>query len=611
MCGINGIYLYGGHGSIDKSELIRTRDFMRSRGPDGCGLWVSECKLVGFGHRRLSIIDLSDDARQPMTNADGSLVITFNGEIYNYKEIRNILEAKGYSFLTNSDTEVILHLYRDRGPQLVHDIRGMFAIAIWDSSQQELFLARDPLGIKPLYYSDDGHSIRFASQVKALMASGVISEEVDSAGLVGFYLWGSVPEPFTIRRAISALPAGCTMRIKGRRVFGPEQYYSVGRIFQDGERLSGSARVHTARSFDLQEGLLDSVKHHLVADVPIGLFLSSGVDSLALLGLMKDAGQREVRTITLAFNEYSNTPADEAPIASHIADFYKTHHTTRTVTREEFNADLTKIFDAMDQPTIDGINTWFVSKAAQEAGLKSAISGVGGDELFAGYPSFQDLPSWVVSLSHVSKVPGLGKISRKLLRPLTERLGLNPKLAGLIELAGDYSSAYLLRRGLFMPWELEKLLDPKLVKEGLARLAPIDLVRESIRPEPDAPASKISALEISNYMRNQLLRDTDWASMAHSVEVRLPLADAQLLRKVAALASSAPTSISKFALAASPSTPLPFEILARRKTGFSIPVYDWVDSSIPEFSNGKKRKSRRSNAIGPRTWARSVIDRLI
>ena len=535
MCGIAGIYAYRSTAkSVDQDEVIRIRDHMVSRGPDGSGEWYSADGRVGFGHRRLSIIDLSSRGAQPMQTADGRLVINFNGEIYNYRALRSRLEAKGYAFRSNSDTEVLLHLYAELGHEMLRELRGMFAFGIWDCQEQQLLLARDPYGIKPLYYADDGSTLRFASQVKALMAGRGVSSDPDPAGWVGFYLFGSVPEPFTTYREVRALPAGSFVRIDQRGLRAPIQYYSIARTYSQAQEQPLSATAKEEVKALVREALLDSVRHHLVADVPVGAFLSAGVDSGALVGLMREAGQQDIQTVTLAFDEFRGTPNDEAPEAEAVARFYATRHTTRVVSENEFRSDLPTIIEAMDQPTIDGINVWFVSKAAHELGLKVAISGLGGDELFGGYSSFRDLPTWVRWMAAPSSIPFLGQVLRRAFHRMHgEKLGLSPKAAGLVEFGGSYPGAYLLRRGIFMPWELPELLGPDLAREGLERLDPINHIACTLAPDPVQPFARVATLESSLYMRNQLLRDTDWASMAHSLEVRVPLVDVELLRRIA------------------------------------------------------------------------------
>ena len=263
---------------------------------------------------------------------------------------------------------------------MVEDLRGMFAFGLWDAEKKALLLARDPYGIKPLYYADDGWTFRFASQVKALLAGGKISRDHEPAGWVGFCLFGSVPEPFTTYQDIRALPAGSTLWVDHIGPRETKQYFSVAGTYCSAE-VSNPMKANEDLEGRCRDALLDSVRHHLVADVPVGAFLSSGIDSGALVGLMRDAGQQDVQTVTLAFEEFRGTSEDEAPIAQEVAATYGTRHTTRFVSEREFRDDLPKILEAMDQPTIDGLNTWFVSKAARELGLKVAISGLGGDEL--------------------------------------------------------------------------------------------------------------------------------------------------------------------------------------------------------------------------------------
>lgn len=609
MCGINGIYAYHyAAKQINRTELATSCDHMAARGPDGSGLWVDEDERLGLAHRRLSIIDLSENGSQPMCTADQRFVVTFNGEIYNYKELRRELEAKGYAFSSLSDTEVLLHLYSDRGPEMVHALRGMFALALWDSVERELFLARDPYGIKPLYYADDGWTFRFSSQVKALLAGGAVSRDPEPAGHVGFYLFGSVPEPFTVYREIRALPAGATLLVNRIGAQDPRRYYSIAQVYCDAETqvaMRGACaedRIHNAS----REALLDSVRRHLVADVAVGAFLSSGVDSSSLVGLMRDAGQQDIQTVTLTFEEFRGTAEDEAPLAAAVAQAYGTRHTTRVVTESEFNADLPRIFEAMDQPSIDGVNTWFAAKAAKELGLKVALSGVGGDELFGGYPSFHDVPRCVKLLKIPSEIPLLGKLARILSRPLVDAFGANPKTAGMLELGGTYAGAYLLRRGLFMPWELNMVLEQDVVEQGMRRLAPLQLIGREVEPCPIAPQARVSALESSLYMKNQLLRDTDWASMAHSIEVRVPLVDSTLLSQMASIASSSRTTLSKSLLSEAPSRPLPLMIRSRPKTGFTTPVAIWQQRSI--YGAMCKNADLFGSATNPwaRKWSRIV-----
>jgi asparagine synthase (glutamine-hydrolysing) len=576
MCGIAGIFSYLGVApAVDRAELGRMNARMAPRGPDGSGDWFSADNRVGFTHRRLAIIDLSERGAQPMHSADGQLTITFNGEIYNYKELKAELAAKGRTFRSDSDTEVMLQLYEEHGAAMVEKLRGMFAFGLWDARRRQLVLARDPLGIKPLYYADDGWTLRFASQAKALLAGGAVSRDPDPAGIVGFHLLGSVPEPFTVWQGIRAVPAGATMIVDASGPHAPRSYYSVA---QSLGRRAGAARIDVAQArAALSAAVHDSVRHHLVADVPVAVFLSAGLDSGALLGTMAELGARDTLAVTLAFEEFRGAALDEAPLAATVAARYGARHIVRTVDRAEFERDLPAIFDAMDLPTIDGINTWFVAKAAHEAGVKVALSGLGADECFGGYPSFVDVPRSVHLLQPFSLVPGLGALVRRLMSvAIASGIGVHPKAAGLLQYGSNWAGAYLLRRSVYMPWELDDLLDPAVLEEGLRRLAPLSRIAAELQAgRPLGDFDRVAALETSLYMRNQLLRDADWAGMAHSIEIRVPYVDPFFLAALPPGDVLAAVN-AKQAVADIPVPPLPEVSRNRAKTGFVTPVGRWI-----------------------------------
>jgi asparagine synthase (glutamine-hydrolysing) len=538
-----------------------------------------------------------------MTSADGNLVVTFNGEIYNYQALRAELEAAGVRFRTTSDTEALLHLYARHGTAMVDRLRGMFAFAIWDETRRELFLARDPYGIKPLYTANDGWTFRFASQVKALVAGGRVSRDPEPAGIAGFHLFGSVPEPFTFYRDVRALPAGHMQRIDMAGPREPRPFANLAAILAAGASDPAPAGELGER---LRAGALDSVRAHLLADVEVGMFLSAGVDSGALLGLMADTGQRQIRAITLAFDEFRGTAEDEAPLARHLAERYGARHIVRRVDEREFREKLPAIIEAMDQPSIDGVNSWFVAKAAKEAGLKVALSGLGGDELLAGYPSFVDLPRWRRRFGPFAAVPGLGQAVRPLIRVFAPGLAREtPKALGLLEYGRSWASTYLLRRGLFLPYELKQVIDPDVAREGLRRLKPLHRLAETLSPDPGSDIGRVCVLESAHYMRNQLLRDADWAGMAHGVEIRVPLVDVRLLERLAPAIPSLTPQTGKEALAKAPSVPLPGDIAARAKTGFAVPTGAWMD---PTFDN----PAPRDHAFGTRApmsrrWSQTVL----
>jgi asparagine synthase (glutamine-hydrolysing) len=606
MCGINGIFAYHSASILpEKVELLATRDAMRARGPDGSGVWWSPDRRCGMGHRRLSILDLSDRASQPMASTDGNIVVIFNGEIYNYKALRAELEAAGVRFRTTSDTEALLQLYARHGAAMVHRLRGMFAFAIWDQNRRELFLARDPYGVKPLYIANDGWTFRFASQVKALLAGGQISRDPEPAGVAGFHLFGSVPEPFTLYRDIRALPAGHTQRIDTAGPREPVPFANLAAILAAGALDPAPAGELDER---LRAAVRESVRAHLLADVEVGIFLSAGVDSGALLGLMRDAGQSDIRAITLAFDEFRGTAEDEAPLAGHVAERYGARHIVRRVDEREFREELPAIMEAMDQPSIDGLNTWFVAKAAKETGLKVALSGLGGDELLLGYPSFVDLPRWRRRFGPLAAVPGLGRVARLLIGALAPGFAREaPKALGLLEYARSWAGTYLLRRGLFLPYELKDVMDPALAREGLRRLRPLRRLAGTLSPDPGSDVGRVCVLESAHYMRNQLLRDADWAGMAHGVEIRVPLVDMTLLERLAPVIPSLAPQTGKKALAKAPSVRLPEEIVARAKTGFGVPTGAWMNAASIKAAVPIKGRPLEAKGLMSRRWSQTVL----
>jgi len=587
MCGIAGIFTYRNEAPpVDREALLRVRDQMRSRGPDGAGLWIAADGRIGLAHRRLSIIDLSEAGAQPMLDPATGNQIVFNGEIYNYQALRAELETAGYQFRSHSDTEVLLKLYAEFGEQMLQKLRGMFAFVIWNEVRKGVFLARDPFGIKPLYVSDDGKTLRFASQVKALLAGGGIDTSPEAAGHVGFFIMGSVPEPFTLYKGICALPAGHSLWVEtgGRR--RQQSCFDLAEAYAQSEMTAASSRDE-AREL-LHEALRDSIRHHLVADVPVGVFLSAGLDSTTVAALAKEAGLMELRTLTLGFSDFANTENDEVPLAEAVSKHLGARHHTQWVGQDDFAEHFDQLLAAMDQPSIDGVNSYFVAKAAHDTGLKVALSGLGGDELFAGYSHFQTIPRMVRRLRPLLVAPGLGRGFRFISAPVIKRF-TSPKAAGLLEYGGDYAGAYLLRRGLYMPWELPEVLDCEVVRQGWRDLQLLPALRRSIQGA-EGEREKVCLLEIAWYMRNQLLRDTDWASMAHSLEVRVPLVDLKLFRTVTRLVQ-ADLAPSKQDMAASPICPLPDAVLHRGKTGFSVPVQDWLmdastDNSITNTGRG-------------------------
>jgi asparagine synthase (glutamine-hydrolysing) len=611
MCGINGIFSYGAAApAIDRDELLRTREAMFSRGPDAAGAWVSADGRVGLASRRLAILDLSAAGDQPMAGAGGRVQLVMNGEIYNFRQLRAELEAAGCRVRSSGDTEVVLALYIhhcdaiDAIDIMLRRLRGMFALAIWDERPgrpRRLLLARDPLGIKPLYYSAGSAGagasgqLRFASQVKALEAGGAVSRAVDPAGLAGFLLWGSVPEPWTIRRDVRALPAGHFLAVEEGRANQPRPFATLAGSLA-GDAVTGCAS-------DATSAIEESVIAHLVSDVPVAIFLSAGLDSGLVAALARRHLPEPPATFTLSFDVLAGTPRDEAPLAAAVARRLGTRHLERRMAREDFARLWPAALAAMDQPSIDGFNTFAVSRAAHEAGLKVVLSGLGGDELFGSYPSFAAVPRWRRAARCSRLLPGLAAAWPALAARLAPG---RPKLAGLLRYGATLPGSYFLRRALFLPEELPALMGAEAAALGLAAYDPIadagKLVAAGLAAPaapagtgtpagPAAPAGPgangrrpgrldpwlaVQLMESSQYMRNQLLRDSDWASMACSVELRVPLVDAWLLRRLAAAGFQPARRLGKAALVRQLAPELPEALWHRPKTGFYIPVLEWL-----------------------------------
>ena len=563
---------------------------MHRRGPDGEGFWQEHG--VYLGHRRLAIIDLDARAAQPMQSACGRYVIVFNGEIYNFRELRDSLSRQGVAFHTTSDTEVILALFAAEGAAMLPKLHGVFALVIWDRVTRRAFAARDPYGIKPLYVASTAHGVMLASQVKALLATGLVSREPDPRGQAGFWPLGSVLEPHTWYRDIKAIPAGHSAWIEGGCVADPVCWSDIGSAWRQAPAELLPDDVVRAQ---VRAALRESVARHLVADVPVGVFLSGGIDSGALAALMVESGARNVEGVTIAYDEFAGSHQDEAPVAAAIAAHYGIRHHVRRITRDEFLADLPRIFDAMDQPSIDGINTWFASKAVAELGLKVVVSGVGGDELFQGYESFEQLPGMVDRWRALSRVPGM-QAAGKFAGDLQARRSGNARWRHAAEWAQTIGGAWWLRRSLYAPEDLPGLMGAELAAEALQGFEASRWVTAMSGALPPDGKLALGQIESTTYLRNQLLRDSDWASMDHSVELRTPLVDAHLLASLQAVLPSFSRHPGKRLLAEAPENPLPRAIIERRKTGFGIPVGSWLAPSQPN-----------AKAMDSRAWAKRLV----
>jgi asparagine synthase (glutamine-hydrolysing) len=534
MCGISGAV-----GAIDdeiRAAVGRMHDAQVHRGPDADGRWEHTERGLGafFAHRRLSILDLSPLGRQPMRHEPSGHVVCFNGEIYGYQSLRKELAARGERFRSQSDTEVILAGYAAWGRDVVTRLRGMFAFALWDARSRTVLLARDRLGIKPLYLAElerpgGERVVLFASEVRSILASSLVARRIDPVGLSSFLWNGVVATPSTIVRGVRMLEEGTALTIDEHgRIHDERRYWSVPHV--PTETSSPTAQSDSVR--ELRRVLKETLEQHILSDVPLGVFLSGGIDSSAMAALASEVSPRRVRTFNVSFDE---AQYDESPHALAVANALGTDHTDVRLTEARFARELPAALEAIDQPSFDGINTYFVSRAVKEAGITVALAGTGGDELFGGYQSFRDVPRSLRGASAARVLPsGLrGPVLRAATRLASGRPGeIRPqtrwgKLEDLGE-ASDLYEAYQVSYAIFTR-RFQSELQRSVAAEtdwGLPRERARAL-RERIAGEPDLAA--VSHLELGCYLSERLLRDSDWASMAVSLELRVPLLDHVLL----------------------------------------------------------------------------------
>jgi asparagine synthase (glutamine-hydrolysing) len=583
MCGIAGLVLKTGAECTDlPTALSAMARSMAARGPDDEGTYVSSDGRIGLGNRRLAIQDLSPAGHMPMSNAQGTVWITYNGEIYNTHELRADLERLGYTFQSRSDTEVILHGFEVWGRDVVGRLRGMFALAIYDMrGQPSLFLARDPLGIKPLYYTTQDGVFAFASECRAVLAAGLSSAEIGTAGLVAYLQLGSVPAPLTIYRSVRALEAGHSLVVDCEpnvvRPHQPAEFWALPSYTVPDDSV---ASLHDAVE-EVRQLLLDSVRRHLISDVPLGAFLSGGIDSGAIVALMRQATPTgTIRTCTVVFEE---PEFNEAAYAHQVARRFETEHVDVPVTASDLERELEHVLRALDQPSNDGINAYFVSRAARATGLTVALSGVGGDELFGGYPTFHRLPLVLQAWRLVTRVPGGGRLLEAALSFVGDRRQSGVRLAGWLNEGGpDPASAYLGLRGLFSAAAVRGLVRPEALEAATEQFDLLALARGNARLGTRTnPWDDTSRLELSCYMRHQLLRDTDVMSMANSLEVRVPFVDRHVVERILRLSVAARSGSPPKRLLREAVSSLPLAVRDRRdKQGFTFPFQRWMSGPL-------------------------------
>jgi asparagine synthase (glutamine-hydrolysing) len=578
MCGIAGLVRAAAAQDLCP-QLERMHKAIGHRGPDDRAVWRSPGGHALYAHARLAIIDPSPAGRQPMQTEDGRYTITYNGEIFNFAALRESLMTSGVAFRSHSDTEVLLRLYQAHGQDFVERLRGMFAFAIWDEHDRTCFLARDRFGIKPLYYHESRGVLAFASEVRALVASGIVGRAIDAQAAFEFFRTGSVPEPLTLVKGVRALEAGhhMTWRDGDAKLF---RYWDVE--FPENDPVADPVAA-------TREALIDSVHHHFVSDVPVGVFLSGGIDSTALVALASKSERSRLRTFSLTF---PGTEFDEGPEARATARLFGTDHHEWAVDATSARGLVGEFLSAADQPSIDGLNTFTVSRLARQHDAKVVLSGLGGDELFGGYPSFREvlrLANW----GHRAAIAGpLGSAAAWI---AGEVGGARLRRAhDLITPSADLQNAYSVFRGIYTRSEALALTE-HYVGDTDAVVLPASALG-SIDPTPE---DTISRLELTRYMRNQLLRDTDVMSMACGVELRVPFLDTELFSTVARIPAATRLAPGK-ALLLKAVPEIPEWVAQRPKRGFLFPMQQWLDGAW----SGEFATLDRLPAVKIDTWYR-------
>jgi asparagine synthase (glutamine-hydrolysing) len=616
MCGIAGYF--GQPSATDFTD--RALRMLASRGPDGNGVWRNAAGSVSLVHTRLAIIDLSEAGRQPMEfrrseigdqrleggeqREDGdaisnlssgmfqpksaSTVLVFNGEIYNYRELRAELETQGEVFSGGSDTEVLLRLLVREGEKCLPKLAGMFAFAFWDEATGEGLLARDTLGIKPLYYRHEAGALGFSSDARVLRER---DDQLDSTALRNYFLWGSVADSQSLHREVRQLPAGHLLRWRNGGI-AIENWDTTrfGKASLTENGLRRAWRGLSAPALVTRVALEECVNRHLVSDVPVGIFLSGGIDSTALLAIARDLLGKEADILTFSIG-FDDPEYDESDLARRTADHFGTRHTEWRMTAEDGAAEIPAYLAALDQPTIDGFNTWCVSKLASREGVKVVLSGLGGDEVFAGYGSFDLIPKF---RAWHRRLGPLRRLAASVLR--TRPVGTPwQRLADFFNGNGSWLEAYHAQRGIFT---LDEAAALAAALGGEAASSPDWQLAGLVGDDREI----VSHLELTLYMRNQLLRDSDVFSMAHGLELRVPFVDQRLLNTVKQLPAVERLRQGKLLLIDSVPE-LPEWIRSQPKRGFRFPFQTWIQENHRDMLAHAERISPVPLVTWYRTWA--------
>ena len=570
MCGINGIYNHKSLKDVEnKVKLMNS--LTKHRGPDYSNIYLDSS--VCIGHNRLSIIDLDSKSNQPFISADENLVLSYNGEIYNFLELKKEL-SKSYDFKTKSDTEVIIAAYSLWGIEMVYKFNGMFSFALWDKSKEELFLCRDRFGIKPLYYMEVNQSIIFSSSIKALKSFSHEELNIKEDDLLDFLQYGTVHQPNTILDKVKSVPRGSFLMAGNQET----KIFEYWNLFES----NNSNKITSEPLKTVNKLLLESVEKRLISDVPYGIFLSGGIDSSILVAAASKVSTQKVNTFSIVFKEKG---FDERKFSRQIASKYKTNHLELELNPEEILQQIEEPFKFMDHPSVDGINTFFISKQVHNQGFKMALSGAGSDELFAGYPVFKEVfelenKKWLYSFP-----PQLRNIFGKLLQLRNKSLKSH-KIAEILNLKLlELPYFYPIFRKIFANNTIYKLCD---IKNISTENYPFNWAFNNLDTNNIGAnyslISKISALEIETYLQNVLLRDADQMGMANSLEIRVPFLDHNLVEYVLSLPNELKYPIyPKKLLIDSTKGWIPDEIIHRKKMGFVLPWEKWMKNELSSF----------------------------
>lgn len=570
MCRIAGIIAKDFSVSQLQHQVTLMCESMKHGGPDDFGVIVDEERRVCLGHRRLSILDLSQAGHQPMQNDNGQMTIVYNGEIYNFKTLRDELIKNGFKFSSESDTEVIIKAYEFWGEEAFKKFNGIFAFALHDKSKNCIYLVRDHSGIKPLYYNANVNQLIFASEVKAFAHSGFNLNENENWKI--YYLaFGHIPEPFTTLKNVYSLPKGSYLKYElSEGSFKIRSYFEFGTSIEILEEKEAITRI--------REELTKAIKLQLISDTSIGVLFSGGLDSSIITLLADKYSRGNLTSISANFNEIDFSESKHRKAISERVSAKNHEH---LITYRDFVYNFETVLNNMDQPTNDGINTWFICKCAKENGLKSVLSGLGADELFGGYPSFD----------RIRKIQNLGTLSKELIK--AARFLKHTKLKRLYYLSFQSPvGEYLCLRGLYTPDVIAELLgiDVQTVINCLQNIP----LNDSIRYLNDE--ERASWFEMNMYMQNQLLKDTDFMSMSHGVEVRVPFLDPNFIKLVSSIHPSIRfgENQKKRLLIEAYRKELPDQVWNRSKMGFTFPFKEWIrknkDISSPDLYQNKKAK---------------------